>query len=101
MRFLVVEAESGGGFLFQFYLSSHLSRLHGKFWDVLQSLAGGDLSPRSLHLTAFAEVVDDFKGCRLFSFCLHASDQIILITILEDATVTQSHTNADILERKE
>lgn len=92
MCFFVVETESRGSLLLQLDLRSHLSRPHCKFGYVLQSFTGRDLTARSLHLASFAEVVNYLEWGGLFSFCLHAFEQIILIAISEDHSMGQSKT---------
>lgn len=79
--FLVVGVEARRGLLLELYLSSHLACAHGKLRYVLQSLTSRYLAPWTVDCgTILAKVVDDLKGKRVLAFCLHAFEQIILIS---------------------
>lgn len=67
--------------LLELYLGCHLACAHGKLGDVLQSLTSRYLAPWTIDSgTILAKVVDDLKGKRVLTFCLHAFEQIILIS---------------------
>jgi hypothetical protein len=80
-RLFIVGVEAGGDLLLELNLSGHLARPHCKLRDVLQSLTSRCLASWALYSAAIlAEVVNDLKWKRVLALCLHAFEQIILIS---------------------